>query len=112
MIDYDCFGYCALCHEYMMDHFVDENGDIEQRFNSKKTNLTLKLNDSSFMTVTLCVSCKSLYKPEIDSKRLMQSIIKGWEVECENLVKDDSKPQFDSLWKEKHMSAYSKKEII
>lgn len=110
-INYDCYGYCAICHMCLIQTII-ENGKPTDVWLGNKTEMTFKLNDASLMRVTVCKSCEKCYNQKRHSKRLMKSIIDGWEVETEKLVNDKSKPHFDREWKKKHMAIYSKKELV
>jgi len=111
MIDYDKFGHCALCHKDMQKTTVID-GKIQTYLSGEAESMQVKLDDGSKMIVAVCTSCKANYKPSKHAEKLMKSVIRGWEVDCDNLVADKSKPQFDEDWKKNHMKVYGKKRIV
>lgn len=111
MIDYDKYGYCALCHENLLVTISSE-GKQTVRLSGKADCMDVLLNDGSRMRVTICSPCKQSYKHEEQSNKLMKSVIKGWEKECDMLIADQSKPDWTPEKKEEYMNNYSKKEIV
>lgn len=111
-MDYDKYGHCVRCHESLIVGDKNDKGEPIERLSGKAEHLELDLNDGSKMRVLICNPCKTSYTPAKHSTEIMDSVIKGWEVECNQLVADETKPQFDSSWKEKYMEVYSKKEIL
>lgn len=110
--DYDLYGFCVKCHEFLMVTDKNEKGEPIIRLSGKAEHLNLDLNDGSKMRVLICTPCANSYSPQVDAKPIMDCVIKGWERECDQLVSDESKPQFDAKWKKDYMDTYSKKEII
>lgn len=109
-IDYDRFGHCVLCHDNLMvERLIDRQRVLS--LGGRATDMNVTLNDGSIMRVTICLSCKADYTVR-DAKRLMKSVIKGWERECEELVADETKPHLDAAWKSRHMKIYATKEIV
>lgn len=109
---YDVYGYCAMCHDSLLVNDKNDKGEPIVRLSGKAEHLEVNLNDGSKMRVLLCTHCKTDYKPKKHAKKLMTSVIKGWEVECDQLIADESKPNFDIKWKEDYMKVYRKKEIV
>lgn len=110
-LDYDKFGHCALCHCNLMVRTLSD-WKLVWRMSGKSTSMDVDMNDGSKMRVTVCKRCKSSYNHELHSEGLMESVLKGWEVECDALVADPSKPEWTPEKKAKYMEKYSKKEIV
>lgn len=108
----DKYGYCVKCHECLLRNDKNDKGEPIVRLSGKAEHLQLSLNDGSQMRVMICQPCKFNYIPEEHAEEIMRSVISGWEKECDILVADESKPQFDAKWKEEYMKVYSKKEIV
>ena len=111
-MNYDKFGHCVKCHINMLVNDKNDKGQPIERLSGKADHMDLKLNDGSKMRVLICSKCKSSYSHDKHSQEVMQSVIAGWEKECDQLVADETRPEFDSKWKETYMTEYSKKEII
>lgn len=111
MPDYDCYGFCVLCHKKLLESTLIK-GTLVEYFTAEKCEMEFKLNDGSKMRVTICASCKDSYNSEQHDPLIMDSVKRGWDQECNQLVLDESKPNFTQEWKEKHMEVYYKKEIV
>jgi len=108
MIDYDCIGFCALCHKSLIEEKVitGSNGkpEIQTVFTSDRTEIEVCLDNGSLMRVAMCKKCKSNYTVK-DNKPLMESIVNGWEKEVEHL------PHWTKDNKADYMKKYSKLKI-
>src|SRR3990167_253010 len=111
MIDFDCYGYCVLCHKHLLKT-ISVDGKLVDYFSGEKSDMEMKLNDGSKMVVTICFPCKDSYLPERDNSKIMKSVVKGWEMETSQLVEDKTKPDWTQERKENHMKVYSQKEIV
>lgn len=109
-INYDVYGHCVVCHiNLVIEQAID--GKIQKRWSTEFDETQFLLNDGSRMRVCICKTCKAALK-EADYSKIMDCVIKGWDKETEDLVKDEAKPEWDKERKEKYMDAYSKKEIV
>ena len=103
-MNYDCFGHCVKCHKNLLIEEVID-GKVQQRFTPDKSKMRLLLDDGSNMGITICKQCEEDYT-EADNKKIMKSVIKGWEMEMIKL------PHWSDEKKKKHMDNYSKKKIV
>lgn len=107
--EYDKFGHCIVCginmtHERVVD------GQLKRVFKPIKDSVSYMLRDGSLMRVSVCKPCKedmSNSKEEYDM--VMNKVIKGWEKECDILVKN-GKWTMDR--KKEYMDEYRRKEIF
>lgn len=105
---YDKPGHCVNCHKNLIfKQVVDEK--VVKRFSPEKTEKCFIISDGSKMNVCICKTCKVLDGTE---EYIMNSVIKGWDVETDGLVKNDSKPDWDKDKKTKYMNRMSKLKII
>lgn len=102
--EYDRPGFCCLCH----CPIAEFDGERISRILSIIRPLYIRLNDGSMMQVTLCASCKDSMTEE-DIPKIMDSVYKGWTVECDKMVVAGSwtKEKRDS-----HLDIYGLKYII
>ena len=82
MIDFDCFGFCVLCHKNMLTEQVVD-GRVIQRFIPEYTEEEFLLDNGSRMRVAMCKSCQ-INLSDKDYNDIMQCVIKGWGKELEN----------------------------
>ena len=107
-IDYDKFGHCVNCHKDMIfEQVVDSK--VVKRFTADKTEKQFVLNDGSKINVCICKKCKAI---EGNESYIMGCLIKGWEVETDELVKDELKENWDKSTKKKYMDRMNKLKII
>jgi hypothetical protein len=107
-LKHDKHGHCVSCHKNMKFKQIVDNKEIE-RFTPDYDEKTFMLTNGSKMRVAICKKCKL---KDLDLKEIMDCVYRGWEVECEELVKDDSKPEWTKERKEKHLTQQSKLEIL
>lgn len=110
--EYDKAGYCSKCHTAIAE--FDGANNIK-RLLGKSSTFQVRLDDKSLMTVQICDKCKINLKPE-DTTHIMESVIKGWEFDCDSLilkgaVRVDGR-KWDEKLKEEHMDRYSKRYIM
>jgi len=112
-ITHDWPGLCALCHTEVAEfNGSHPNGiPIIARWKANKGEVLVVLDNGSKMRVTVCSKCESTFKPE-QAGKLMESVRGGWQKECEMLVADDSKPEWDEAKKSSHMKEYSKLAVV
>ena len=102
-MDYDKYGHCVLCHRNLiLEQVIDQK--VQKRFHVDREETEFKLDDGSKMRVCICRPCKHELTEE-KYKKVMDSVIKGWQVEVSSL--DWAKEK-----KEKHMEVYSKRKIV
>lgn len=109
-MNYDRYGHCCSCHKNML---IDEvvGGKIIQRWTADYDESEYLLNDGSKMRVTICKQCQAQGK-HLDTKDIMDKVIRGWKSETDILVLDENKPDWTKEKQEKHMATYSKREIV
>lgn len=112
-ITHDWPGLCAICHiEVAEFNGSYTNGvPIITKWKANKGEVLVVLDNGSKMRVTVCSSCESTFKPE-DCDKLMESVVGGWNKECEILVADESKPEWDEKRRENYMKNYSELKVI
>jgi len=109
-IDFDCFGHCIKCHKNM---YIEQIIDCKPtwRFNGEYTEQKFLLSNGSNMRVPMCKTCKNTLTDE-DSKEIMACVIRGWEKESDELVKNKDKKNWDKKKRDKYMEEYSKLKIV
>ena len=103
MIDFDKYGHCCLCHKNMLIEQVID-GKVQKRFTPDYIENQYLLSDGSKMRVAMCVDCK-VNLTDKQSNEIMQCVIKGWQVQVNELDWTDEK-------KKAHMDRYSQLEIV
>lgn len=86
-IDYDCAGFCAVCHT----EIAEFKGSFEiapgifkpaiEKLKGNYRNQLVYLSDGSQMNVSLCENCVNL-TPDT-SRILMKNVVNGWKKEIE-----------------------------
>ncbi len=109
-IDYDLKGFCVWCHKNMIYEEVID-GRVQQRYAPDYTEKEFILDDGSRMRVAMCMADATAVKTK-DHKKIMDCVIKGWDKETDDLVKDERFPHWTPEHKAKHMEQYSKKKIM
>ena len=112
-ITHDWPGLCALCHTEVAEfNGSHSNGvPIIARWLPTKGEVIVSLDNGSKMRVTVCSKCESTFKPD-QCEKLMESVVGGWQKECEILVADPNKPEWDEAKKNAHMKEYSKLTVV
>lgn len=114
-IDYDKYGHCVKCHKDMLTQKVVTGEDgrltIEDMFTADQTTSQVLLDDGSKATIMLCKSCKESLV-DSDYPKIMKCIIKGWEMEINEMVEQDKFKLWDEKRKKDHMKRYGKRKII
>lgn len=109
-MDYDKFGHCVKCHKGM---YVEQiiGGKPTIRFTPDYTEKEYLLSDNTRMRVAICKDCKGSMT-EDDDDYVMSSVVKGWDVATDELVKDKKKRNWDKKKKDEYMDTYSKLKIV
>lgn len=110
--DIDRFGHCVVCHKNMLYHRIVDGKEI-QMFKPDHGHTEFLLDNGSRMRVCICNSCKEnvdLSKPSIQ-EMVMKTVVRGWQLEVNSLVADESRPDWDIERGEKYMEDYSKLNI-
>lgn len=87
MVDYDCAGFCAICHAEVAEFngsFEIAPGITKPKIKGLKGNhrsQTVSLSDGSQMVVSVCENCYDI-KPE-QVADLMINVVNGWKKEVE-----------------------------
>lgn len=112
-ITHDWPGLCALCYTEVAEfNGSTPNGvPIISKWKGNKGDMQVELSDGSKMRVSVCIKCIDNFKPE-DEDKLMQSVIAGWRKECDILVADESKPEWDEEKKKNYLERYEKLNIV
>lgn len=112
-ITHDWPGLCAMCHvEVATFNGSHPNGvPIIKEWKANKGEVIVGLDNGTKMRVTVCCECEAKFKPE-DCGELMESVIGGWNKECELLVADDTKPEWNDAKKVSHMSTYKELKVV
>ncbi len=93
--DIDKFGHCCVCHKNLMVKRVVD-GKVADMFTPFYDETVFLLNNGSQMQVTICKTCKSandLSDRKVHNN-IMAAVMKGWELETDLLVKDESNPEW------------------
>jgi len=112
VIDFDLFGHCIQCHKSMIiEEYID--GKMQQRLSGEYREAEYLLNTGSRMRVAMCVDCKeALEDTEEEMKNIMDVVVKGWDIESDDLVSSKSKPHWTQEKKDKYMANQRKKKIL
>lgn len=110
-VDYDLFGHCIICHRNMLeDKMID--GVMVQVLNGDYRETEYLLDTGSKMRVAMCVQCKTkLTDTAEEMSSIIKTVIKGWEIETDDLVSDNKKSLWTKQHKEAHMKEYRKRKI-
>ncbi len=78
LVDYAYPGLCSLCHTEVAEFMGSKNGvAVISRIKGNFRQAEVKLNDGSYMRVSLCEDCYKDFSPE-KMGELMESEIAGW----------------------------------
>lgn len=108
---YDCYGHCIISGLPLYEERVVD-GVLKMLPTPKMTHATYLLADGSLMRV--CISTDEKKKLQNNKKEydlIMDKVIKGWKKEVEQLVKDETKPEWTKERSNNYMKEYSKKSI-
>jgi hypothetical protein len=109
-MDFDKFGHCVVCHQNMLiEQVVD--GKVIKRFTADYDETQFLLNTGSRMRVAICKKCKEGLT-EDDNERIMKCVLRGWDVETDELVKDKKKPNWTKEKKDAYMYRQAQLEIV
>jgi len=103
----DKLGHCVQCGKNLITEKVvnTQHGmEVKRVFVPDYSEETFLLDDESKMRVVMCKPCKMGYD-EKDNKKVMKSVIAGWQKEVDELE------TWDKEKKDKHMKVYKKKKI-
>lgn len=109
--NYDCFGHCVISGLPLYEERAID-GVIQRVPKPNMTHATYLLADGSLMRV--CISKeekKKLKNTKAEYDFIMNKVKKGWEKETEQLVKDETKPEWDNKRAKEYLKEYSKKDI-
>lgn len=107
--DYDCWGHCVITGKPLYTEKVID-GEVQKVPTPDMTHMTMLLEDGSLMRVCVSKQAKKLFKSSKESLQfIMNKVIKGWDKETDELVKDG---RWDKERKQKYMKEYSKKKIL
>jgi len=109
-IEADKYGHCVSCHRCLMKEQVID-GKVQRRFEPDYKETEYFLNDGSRMRVAICKKCLGIIS-ENDSKSIMDSVKKGWEIETQTLVDDPKYPHWTKEKRKEYLDRYNKLEII
>lgn len=109
-IDYDLFGHCSCCHNNMLIEQV-VGGKVIKRFTADYAEVEYLLNDGSKMRVSVCKPCqeKGIH---LDLNRVMTSVVKGWQHEVDEKVKDEKRPDWNQERADAHMEWYGNLDLV
>jgi len=105
----DKFGHCCYCSAYLLTKRVVD-GKVVDMFTPNYDQTTFLLDNGSQMQITLCKKCKSsidLNSAEVHTD-IMNAVMKGWELESNALVADETKPEWTAEVGEKYLSDMGK----
>lgn len=108
----DRFGHCCKCHRNMIVKRVVD-GKVIEMFAPEHDHTDFLLNNGSIMKVCMCKICKNSYDlndPQVQSD-IMEAVMKGWELETEKLIEDESKPDWTEERGKEYLSKMEKLNI-
>lgn len=109
-MNWDKFGHCVLCHTNMYIQQIIDSVPT-WRLTGQYTEHEYVLSDKTKMRVAMCKKCKDSLTEE-DNEKVMDCVVKGWDVATNNLVKDENKKDWDESKKKSYMDKYSKLSIV
>lgn len=111
-VDYDLYGHCVLCHNYMMDEVTIDGQRILKKKGEFRESLYL-LDTGATMRVAMCVHCQNkLNDSDEEKQEIMDCVIRGWDIESDDLVSSNEKPRWDKEHKDKYMELQRSKSIL
>lgn len=109
-VDYDKYGWCCQCHTRLMtEKFID--GEWQAIWMPTAKERTVLLNNGSKMRIMMCSDCYNKFDERAFNK-VMDSVIKGWDKETDELVANPSFPGWNKDTKKSYMNKYSKLKIV
>ncbi len=108
----DRFGHCVCCGDNLLTKRVVD-GKVVDMFLPTYDETMFLLSNGSQMQVTICKKCKfSIDFTENEVKRnIMAAVQKGWELESNLMVADESKPEWTKEVGDKYLDTMSKLDI-
>ena len=105
-------GCCVLCGQNMMTTKII--GSKEMVVLSPQYRLVnFVIDNGSLMAVCMCQRCQDatdLTDPDVQAT-IMSSVIKGWQLEVDNLVASDKHPDWDKAKADDYMNTFGKLSI-
>lgn len=108
----DRFGHCCYCSDYLLTKRVVD-GKVTDMFLPTYDQTVFLLDNGSQMQITLCKKCKStleLNDAQVHAD-IMSAVFKGWELESNALVADETKPEWTKEVGEKYLKDMSELSI-
>ena len=109
-ISFDKFGHCVFCHKRMIiEQVIDKK--VQIRFTPDYDEVQVILNTGSKMRVAICKQCKEKEEYK-DYKTIMKTVYRGWEMETDELVKDEKKKKWTKERQKQYLDRQAKLEIV
>lgn len=108
----DRFGHCVVCHKNLITKRVVD-GKVIEMFLPIHDHSDFMLNNGSMMKVCMCKPCKEStdLKDLLVHQNIMESCMKGWELETKILIADQTQPQWTEEFGYKYLSDMEKLDI-
>lgn len=108
----DKFGHCCTCSKYLLTKRVVD-GKVVDIFTPDYDQTVFLLDNGSQMQITICKHCKNTLDLEDAQVHtdIMNACFKGWELESNALVADETKPEWTAEVGEKYLNDMSKLNI-